>query len=174
MSHYDPYAFLQESDYSSSDDSASEQEACAAEIIVIDADDGTASTAPAPSPSWSSPSPASFRVSIGAQENYNNSRATSISTSHGSGSRLDPIVVEDDSPVDEPCDLNANVKTNRKRTPSPARSVVSLTESMREMSVRDAFGRKVASTSEIYKLPVDDVEWDRQRECTSQLKLFCA
>lgn len=50
------------------------------------------------------------------------------------------------------------------RSPSPALSVIPITDSMRERILRQEYGRGLNNYSEVYCLPADDEEWDRLRK----------
>lgn len=52
------------------------------------------------------------------------------------------------------------------RSPSPAASVVSMTESIRTHMYRQEHGRDLNNYCEVYKLPADEEEWLRLGMCT--------
>jgi|SRR3984957_7681990 len=50
------------------------------------------------------------------------------------------------------------------RSPSPARSVLSMTSSMRAQAFIQEYGRGYNNYSEVYRLPADEEELERLRE----------
>ncbi|KAG6851344.1 hypothetical protein H0H93_005742 [Arthromyces matolae] len=70
----------------------------------------------------------------------------------------------DDPPVDfsPPLSVSSYTDEESMRSASPVPSVFSFSHSARAQAVRQEFGRAINNYSEVYKLPADDEELDRQ------------
>jgi hypothetical protein len=54
-----------------------------------------------------------------------------------------------------------NIEEHPSRSPSPSRSVMSITESIATRIYREEYGRILNDYSDVYRLPADDEEWER-------------